>query len=154
VVEIRGTTYVCEDRLAKKFDTRFDISCDKDTKCPPQVTGWTDIKVFDIGRPQPAVLIAKAAETPASQPIRLARNTPRQHLAALVRLAQLAAPQHNAPGESTFAALHPHLAAAAAKVFPTAKPQLAVATASFIARTATHLAAAVARPVSVLRGRT
>jgi hypothetical protein len=46
VVEIRGTTYICEDRLAKKYNTRFDISCDKDRNCPSQVTGWTTIKVF------------------------------------------------------------------------------------------------------------
>jgi hypothetical protein len=46
VVEIRGTTYICEDRLAKKYNTRFDISCDKDRSCPSQVTGWTTIKVF------------------------------------------------------------------------------------------------------------
>jgi hypothetical protein len=45
-LQIRGTTYVCEDRLAKKYDSRFDISCDKDTNCPGQVTGWVDIKVF------------------------------------------------------------------------------------------------------------
>jgi hypothetical protein len=45
-VEIRGATYVCEDRLAKKFDSRFDISCDKDVDCPHQVTGWTTIKVY------------------------------------------------------------------------------------------------------------
>ena len=46
VVEIRGTAYVCEDRLARKYDTRFDISCDKDRRCPGAVTGWTTIKVF------------------------------------------------------------------------------------------------------------
>lgn len=46
VVEIRGTTYVCEDRLARKFDTRFDISCDKDTTCPVEVTGWATVKVY------------------------------------------------------------------------------------------------------------
>ena len=46
VVEIRGTTYVCEDRLAKKFDQRFDISCDKDTTCPSEVTGWVTIRVY------------------------------------------------------------------------------------------------------------
>lgn len=46
VVEIRGTTYVCEDRLAQKFDTRFDISCDKDMACPPTVTGWATINVY------------------------------------------------------------------------------------------------------------
>lgn len=43
---IRGVFYVCEDRLAKKYDSRFDISCDKDTNCPGQVTGWADIKIF------------------------------------------------------------------------------------------------------------
>lgn len=48
-VEIRGTTYVCEDRLAKKYDTRFDISCDKDMACPYTVAGWTTIKVYDAG---------------------------------------------------------------------------------------------------------
>jgi hypothetical protein len=45
-LQIRGATYICEDRLAKKYDSRFDISCDKDTNCPSQVTGWVDIKVF------------------------------------------------------------------------------------------------------------
>ena len=43
---IRGEIYVCEDRLAKKYDSRFDISCDKDTDCPNKVTGWTEIMVF------------------------------------------------------------------------------------------------------------
>jgi hypothetical protein len=46
VVEIRGTKYICEDRLAKKFNTRFDISCDKDRSCPSEVTGWTMIKIY------------------------------------------------------------------------------------------------------------
>jgi hypothetical protein len=46
IVEIRGTIYVCEDRLARKYDARFDISCDKDRKCPGQVTGWTTIRIF------------------------------------------------------------------------------------------------------------
>ncbi|HWD57618.1 MAG TPA: hypothetical protein VG308_05025 [Stellaceae bacterium] len=45
-MQIHGAIYVCEDRLAKKYDRRFDISCDKDTTCPGQVTGWADIKVF------------------------------------------------------------------------------------------------------------
>lgn len=44
---IRGAFYVCEDRLAKKYDSRFDISCDKDTNCPGQVTGWTEITIFN-----------------------------------------------------------------------------------------------------------
>ncbi len=47
VIEIRGNTYVCEDRLARKFDRRFDISCDKDTTCPSEVTGWATIRVYD-----------------------------------------------------------------------------------------------------------
>jgi hypothetical protein len=46
IIEIRGAIYVCEDRLAKKYDTRFDISCDKDRSCPSEVTGWTTIKVY------------------------------------------------------------------------------------------------------------
>jgi hypothetical protein len=46
VVEIRGTTYICEDRLANKYAIRFDISCDKDRTCPGEVTGWTVIKIF------------------------------------------------------------------------------------------------------------
>lgn len=47
VVEIRGTTYVCEDRLAKKHKQRFDISCDKDKSCPYEVTGWAMIRVYN-----------------------------------------------------------------------------------------------------------
>jgi hypothetical protein len=45
VVEIRGKKYVCEDRMARKYRTRFDINCDKDIRCPYQVTGWTEVKV-------------------------------------------------------------------------------------------------------------
>src|ERR1051326_6037640 len=47
-VAIRGTLYVCEDRLAKKFDRRFEISCDKDTDCPGHVTGWAEIKIIHV----------------------------------------------------------------------------------------------------------
>jgi hypothetical protein len=50
VLQIRGTLYVCEDRLAKKYDSRFDISCDKNANCPPQVTGWAVIRVFAVRR--------------------------------------------------------------------------------------------------------
>jgi hypothetical protein len=50
-LEIRGAIYVCEDRLAKKYDARFDISCDKDTDCPGKVTGWTVIRVLPNRRP-------------------------------------------------------------------------------------------------------
>lgn len=45
-VEISGKTYVCEDRLAEKYDHRYDISCDKDTACPATVTGKKLIKVL------------------------------------------------------------------------------------------------------------
>ena len=70
VVEIHGNTYVCEDRLAKKYDARFDISCDKDTACPYQVAGWTTIKVYvddksaaaKPAEPAPSVIAAKAAK--------------------------------------------------------------------------------------------
>lgn len=67
IVEIRGTTYVCEDRLAKKFDTRFDVSCDKDTDCPPGVTGWTTVKVYGEERPAPAAPIVLAKESRAAK---------------------------------------------------------------------------------------
>ena len=143
VVEIRGTTYVCEDRLAKKFDDRFDISCDKDKACPYQVAGWTDIKVFDkeLGHQQQATQ-AKPADT----------VSPQRAAAPAVRLAANRAPQRASAPVRAFAALHPGLAAAAAKVFPTPRPQVAVATAHFIARTTSSTVAMVAKPVSVLRG--
>ena len=51
VIEIRGTTYVCEDRLAKKYNQRFDISCDKDKSCPNEVTGWAIIRVYPSDEP-------------------------------------------------------------------------------------------------------
>jgi len=60
VVEIRGTTYVCEDRLARKYNTRFDISCDKDVECPPEVTGWATINVYGDLAPSAAVHHAAA----------------------------------------------------------------------------------------------
>src|SRR5260221_9517566 len=43
LVEIKGKTYVCKDRMARKYRTRFDINCDKDMRCPYQVTGWTSV---------------------------------------------------------------------------------------------------------------
>jgi hypothetical protein len=46
VVEIHGKLYICEDRTARKFDGRFDISCDKDKRCPYEVAGWTTVKVL------------------------------------------------------------------------------------------------------------
>ena len=45
VVEIKGKKYVCEDRIARKYQARFDISCDKDKRCPFEVTGWTMVKL-------------------------------------------------------------------------------------------------------------
>ena len=47
IVEIRGETYVCEDRTARKYNGRFDISCDKDKTCPYQVAGWTTVRIYD-----------------------------------------------------------------------------------------------------------
>ena len=142
VIEIRGTTYVCEDRLAKKFDDRFDISCDKDTNCPPQVTGWATIKVYGEERPQPAVVVASA-------------EPPRKSGAASLKLAHNRVPEHApAPATGTLAALHPALARGAAKTFPTARPQLAAATANFITRISAHLAVNTSKPVVILRGRT
>jgi hypothetical protein len=45
VVEIKGKKYVCEDRIARKYQARFDINCDKDQRCPFEVTGWTMVKL-------------------------------------------------------------------------------------------------------------
>ena len=85
IVEIRGTTYVCEDRLAKKFDTRFDISCDKDTSCPHGVTGWTTVKVYGDERPVPAVVAAKTVAKAQRQPgARLGQGDHVRHAATRV----------------------------------------------------------------------
>jgi len=89
-VEIRGATYVCEDRLAKKFDSRFDISCDKDTACPSQVTGWTTIKVYaDATEQAAAPKVIVGAPQRSAEPHRLmvrlkdiARATPKLASAA------------------------------------------------------------------------
>src|SRR5258708_3112254 len=62
VLQIRGTLYVCEDRLAKKYDARFDISCDKDANCPGKVTGWVTIRVFPVRRLTPAILLVAAVD--------------------------------------------------------------------------------------------
>jgi hypothetical protein len=89
-VEIRGTTYVCEDRLAKKFDSRFDISCDKDMACPPQVTGWTTIKVYDADRPEQAAapqVIVGAPQRSAELPKIALKNSPHR---LVVRLKDIA----------------------------------------------------------------
>src|SRR5205823_957979 len=83
-VEIRGATYVCEDRLAKKFDSRFDISCDKDMSCPHLVTGWATIKVYaDPPEPAPALkVIAGGPQRWAHRLKDIARATPKLASAA------------------------------------------------------------------------
>jgi len=32
--------------MNKKYKDRFDISCDKDTLCPPRVTGIKKVEIF------------------------------------------------------------------------------------------------------------
>jgi hypothetical protein len=65
ILQIHDSLYICEDRLAKKYDSRFDISCDKDTNCPPQVTGWTVIRIFALKAPRQNPVDASAAAPPA-----------------------------------------------------------------------------------------
>jgi len=44
IVEIKGKKYVCEDRIARN-QARFDINCNKDKRCPFEVTGWRMVKL-------------------------------------------------------------------------------------------------------------
>lgn len=90
-VEIRGTTYVCEDRLAKKYDTRFDISCDKDMACPPEVTGWTTIKVYDDGE-----AIQAAAKSGKTAKAVVAASREDRHRSPLVRVVRIIRPVRHA----------------------------------------------------------
>ena len=46
VVEINGRKYVCEDRMAPRFRSSFDINCDKDKSCPYEVAGWTTVRIY------------------------------------------------------------------------------------------------------------
>jgi 3D (Asp-Asp-Asp) domain-containing protein len=46
MVEIKGKTYICEDRMAAKFRDRFDINCDQDKRCPYRVAGWESIRIL------------------------------------------------------------------------------------------------------------
>ena len=46
IVEVRGKTFVCEDRMARRFRGRFDINCDKDMRCPYKVAGQALVKVL------------------------------------------------------------------------------------------------------------
>jgi len=50
MIEIRGKMYVCEDRIARRYGSRFDISCDQDKRCPYEVAGWMAVKVLLVGR--------------------------------------------------------------------------------------------------------
>lgn len=45
-VEIDGKKYTCLDRTHSRYNARFDISCDKDTKCPGRVTGAKWVKIL------------------------------------------------------------------------------------------------------------
>lgn len=45
-IEIDGKKYICLDRLAKKYDARFDISCDKDMDCPFEITGIKNVTIL------------------------------------------------------------------------------------------------------------
>ena len=104
-VEIRGATFVCEDRLAKKFDRRFDISCDKDTACPYQVTGWTTIKVY-ADLPEPAAgpqVVAGAPPRSAELPKIALKNSPHRLVARLQDIAR--ATQHLASVAHTVSVL-------------------------------------------------
>lgn len=94
VVEIRGATYTCDDRLARKYDARFDVSCDKDFACPWEVTGWTTINVYGAIAPlQPAVHLVRQAGIKRRECVRPARamvsvapaktRTPSSNLAAM-----------------------------------------------------------------------
>jgi hypothetical protein len=47
IVEIDSKFYVCEDRLSKKYDNRWDVNCDKDMACPNRITGTTTIKIYN-----------------------------------------------------------------------------------------------------------
>lgn len=46
-VEISGKIYTCLDRTHSKFNGRFDISCDKDMKCPYRVTGYQWVTILE-----------------------------------------------------------------------------------------------------------
>jgi hypothetical protein len=91
-LQIRGATYICEDRLAKKYDSRFDISCDKDFACPYEVTGWADIKVFDPN--QPAVPSAPATIATMA---RSGMVIPVRHIAELRGRGRIARSRASAP---------------------------------------------------------
>lgn len=45
-VKIQDVVYICEDRLALKYDNRIDINCKFDTKCPYDVTGYFTVEIL------------------------------------------------------------------------------------------------------------
>lgn len=47
-VGIDGKTYECLDRTARKFDGRWDISCDKDFQCPYEVHGHKEVQILSV----------------------------------------------------------------------------------------------------------
>ena len=49
VFEIKGKEYICEDRLALKYDHRIDINCNLDFKCS-SVTSREIVKVISLGK--------------------------------------------------------------------------------------------------------
>lgn len=92
IVEIRGATFVCDDRLARKYDTRFDISCDKDFACPWQVTGWTTINVYGAVAPIPLI--------PAAHLVRQAGITRREWARPARAIASFAPARIRTPSSS------------------------------------------------------
>jgi hypothetical protein len=173
-VEIAGTTYVCEDRLAKKFDDRFDISCDKNTACPPTVTGWATVKVYGEERqvaaiPAVAVVPAKAvvvANTPRPRPavIKTAHGQPilvfpGRAIAVLNSLTQALSPA--AQPKTTVAQAPTTVAQRLAKLASLAKDPTMLEHEAFVRRVAaaakassggTQRLASVAKTAAVLRG--
>lgn len=47
IVEIKGKAYVCEDRMAARFNSRFDINCDTNRTCPFKGRRLDHSQVFD-----------------------------------------------------------------------------------------------------------
>lgn len=46
-VKIDKRLYECIDRLALKYNSRFDISCDKDFECPYEMTGYKMVTIYE-----------------------------------------------------------------------------------------------------------
>src|SRR5207248_6187225 len=65
---------------AKKFDDRFDVSCDKDTACPPRVTGWATVKVYGDENPPPAQAVTVVANNPPSPRPAIVKTARSEHV--------------------------------------------------------------------------